>query len=70
LFYCRAKLNFALNKHTLIVKIIGITGTLGAGKGTIVGFLSTKKGYVHYSVRAYLIEEIEKRGMKVNATAW
>lgn len=45
---------------------IGITGTLGAGKGTIVDYLVEKKGYVHYSVRAYLIEEIERRGLEVN----
>lgn len=43
--------------------IIGITGTLGAGKGTIVGYLVEKKGFEHYSVRAYLLDEIRKRGM-------
>lgn len=46
--------------------VIGITGTLGAGKGTIVEYLVEKKGFAHYSVRAYLIEEIERRGMPVN----
>lgn len=46
--------------------VIGITGTLGAGKGTIVEYLVGKKGFAHYSVRAYLIEEIERRGMPVN----
>lgn len=45
---------------------IGITGTLGAGKGTIVDYLIEKKGYVHYSVRAYLTEEIKRRGLEVN----
>jgi dephospho-CoA kinase len=45
--------------------IIGITGTLGAGKGTVAEYLK-KKGFVHYSVREYLIEEIKKRGMPVN----
>lgn len=44
--------------------IIGITGTLGAGKGTIVDYLKTK-GFKHYSVRAYLIEEIKRRQMPV-----
>ncbi len=48
------------------MKIIGITGTLGAGKGTIVEFLVEKHGYKHYSVRNYLIEEIKKRGLPVN----
>lgn len=46
--------------------IIGITGTLGAGKGTIVDYLVSKKGFVHYSVRAYLIKEIKKRNLPVN----
>lgn len=46
--------------------IIGITGTLGAGKGTIVEYLTDKKDFIHYSVRGYLIEEIKNRGLKVN----
>ena len=46
--------------------IIGITGTLGAGKGTIVEYLIQKYGFQHCSVRAFLIKEIEKRNMPVN----
>lgn len=46
--------------------IIGITGTLGAGKGTLVEYLVSKKGFVHYSVRDFLIEELNKRNMPVN----
>ncbi|HRY34153.1 MAG TPA: AAA family ATPase [Bacteroidales bacterium] len=46
--------------------IIGITGTLGAGKGTIVEYLVREKAFLHFSVRAYLIEEIENRGLPVN----
>ena len=46
--------------------IIGITGTLGAGKGTIVDCLVNKNAFVHYSVRDYLIKEIEKRNLAVN----
>ena len=38
------------------MNIIGITGTLGAGKGTIVDYLVQKKGYVHYSVRSFIAE--------------
>ncbi len=45
--------------------IIGITGTMGAGKGTIVEILK-ERGFKHYSVREFLIEEIEKRRMPVN----
>jgi dephospho-CoA kinase len=48
------------------MRIIGITGTLGAGKGTIVDYLVREKGFVHYSVRGYITEEILRRGMPVN----
>jgi len=46
--------------------IIGITGTLGAGKGTIVDFLVQERGLVHFSVRGFISEEIVKRGLPVN----
>lgn len=46
--------------------IIGITGTLGAGKGTIVDFLVQNKKFKHYSVRGFLLKEINKRGMPEN----
>ncbi|MBC8319982.1 MAG: AAA family ATPase [Bacteroidetes bacterium] len=46
--------------------ILGITGTLGAGKGTIVNYLVNSKGFKHYSARKFLVEEIEKRGLPVN----
>lgn len=46
--------------------IIGITGTLGAGKGTIVDFLVREKGFVHFSVREFISREIVKRGLPVN----
>jgi len=45
--------------------IIGITGTLGAGKSTIVELLK-KKGFKHYSARALINEEIKKRNMPLN----
>lgn len=46
--------------------IIGITGTIGAGKGTIVDYLIEKYSFHHYSVRNFLIEEAEKRGLPLN----
>ncbi len=46
--------------------IIGITGTLGAGKGTVVNYLVERKGFRHYSVRGLLIQDLESRGMPVN----
>ncbi len=48
------------------MNVIGITGTLGAGKGTIVDLLKDEYNYKHYSVRDYLIEVIQERGMEVN----
>ncbi|MBP9711116.1 MAG: AAA family ATPase [Candidatus Pacebacteria bacterium] len=45
--------------------IIGITGTLGAGKGTVVEYLKTK-GFKHFSARAFFIEDVQKRGLPVN----
>ncbi len=45
--------------------IIGITGTLGAGKGTIVEFL-LNKGFKHYSARSFLYEELDRRGLEHN----
>jgi dephospho-CoA kinase len=46
--------------------IIGITGTLGAGKGTLVEYLLREKGFAHYSVRAFITQEIIQRNMPVN----
>jgi len=48
------------------LKIIGITGTLGAGKGTIVDYLTTHHGFKHFSVRGYLIQIIKSQGKEVN----
>ncbi|MDR2191041.1 MAG: AAA family ATPase [Candidatus Peribacteria bacterium] len=38
---------------------------MAAGKGTLVDYLVEKKGFVHYSVRAFLIEEIKKRKLPI-----
>lgn len=46
--------------------LIGITGTLGAGKGTIVELLVDKYHFVHFSVRGFLVEEMTKRGLAEN----
>lgn len=46
--------------------IIGITGTLGAGKGTVVEYLVEKKGFTHYSMSGFIAEEIKRRGKLVN----
>ncbi|MFY0643512.1 MAG: AAA family ATPase [Bacteroidia bacterium] len=45
--------------------IIGITGTLAAGKGAIVEYLESK-GFKHFSVRAYLTKLVKERNLPVN----
>jgi len=45
--------------------IIGITGTLGAGKGTVVDYLKSK-GFKHYSMSGFIGEEIARRHLPVN----
>jgi dephospho-CoA kinase len=49
--------------------IIGITGTNGAGKGTVVDYLVEKKGFAHYSAREFLLQEIRRRGMPENRSS-
>ena len=48
--------------------IIGITGTSGAGKGTIVDYLVNKKSFYHYSVSGYLKEELQKQNREIDRT--
>ena len=53
-------------EQPLTMKIIGITGTIGAGKGTIVDYLVNHYDFKHYSVRGYLIEEAQKQNLPLN----
>ena len=46
--------------------IIGITGTLGSGKGTVAEYLVGKYEFSHYSAREFIAEEIRRRGLLVN----
>jgi len=43
--------------------LIGITGTDGAGKGTVVEYLVKQKGYLHYSARGFILRELQARGL-------
>ena len=45
--------------------IIGLTGTLSAGKGTVSEYLKNK-GFKHFSVRDFLVKELNKRELLVN----
>jgi dephospho-CoA kinase len=46
--------------------IIGITGTLGAGKGTIAEYLTKKHNFVYFSVRNFYAGEVVRRGKLAN----
>lgn len=52
------------------MRIIGITGTLGAGKGTVVDYLKQEYGFVHFSVREFLKKEVAHRGMPQNRDSY
>lgn len=46
--------------------LIGITGTNGAGKGAVVDYLISSKGFSHYSARAVIREEADRRHLALN----
>ncbi len=41
--------------------VIGVTGTNGSGKGAVVEYLVSSKGFSRYSARTVILEEIRKR---------
>lgn len=43
--------------------ILGITGTIGAGKGAVVDYLIKEKQFKHFSARDILLKEIKRRGI-------
>lgn len=45
--------------------IIGLTGTIGAGKGTVVEYLK-EKGFEHFSARALIEEELKKHNLPID----
>jgi dephospho-CoA kinase len=46
--------------------VIGITGTIGAGKGTVVDYLVHEKGFKHYSARKLITDEVVRLGLPIN----
>jgi len=46
--------------------VLGITGTNGAGKGTIVEYLVNKKAFSHLSAGELITQEVINRDMPVN----
>jgi dephospho-CoA kinase len=60
---------FAVSRKLLVVsfifmRIIGITGMIGAGKGTVVEHLKAK-GFKHYSARALFIKKLKEQGKPI-----
>ncbi len=49
--------------------VIGITGTNGSGKGTVVDYLVDKKGFTHYAARDFLTRLLRERGVTVDRPA-
>ncbi len=43
--------------------LIGITGTDGAGKGSVVEYLVKQKGYFHFSSRGLITRELLQKGL-------
>lgn len=46
--------------------LIGITGTIGSGKGTVVEYLVQQKNFKHISARSIWTLELEARDLSVN----
>jgi len=46
--------------------VIGITGTLGSGKDTLMELLKKEYNFKHFSVRTFLINMLEEQGEEVN----
>jgi len=46
--------------------LIGITGTLGAGKGAIVELLTEQYGFHHFSARSLISELIKEQGLPLD----
>ncbi|KKS83836.1 MAG: hypothetical protein UV60_C0032G0005 [Parcubacteria group bacterium GW2011_GWA2_43_11] len=49
--------------------IVGITGTHGAGKGTITKYLTREHGFAYFSVSQFLAAEVERKGLTANRNA-
>ena len=51
------------------MRVVGITGTLGAGKGVVVDHLVRECGFRHYSVRELLASILAERGEALDRPA-
>lgn len=46
--------------------IIGLTGTLGSGKGTVARYLVERHGFEHFSARDLISEEVKYRKLPID----
>ena len=46
--------------------LLGITGTNGSGKGSVVDYLVKQKDFFYFSNSGYLAKELERRGIEKN----
>ena len=46
--------------------ILGITGTDGGGKGTVVDYLVRVKGFTHYSASSFIAKEVLLQGLPIS----
>lgn len=49
----------------MIIMLIGLTGTNGAGKGEVAKYLK-KKGFIYFSLSDILREELNKKGLEIS----
>ncbi len=45
------------------MRIVGLTGTVWAGKGTVVDYMVEHMWYTHFSVRGFLEKQLDARGL-------
>ena len=46
--------------------VVGITGTDGAGKGTVVDYLLQNKAFSHFSASGFIAKEVERLGLPLS----
>jgi dephospho-CoA kinase len=56
-------------KRRSSMQLIGLTGTLGAGKGTVTEYLTKEKGFTYVSVSQFLADEAVRWGREPDRMA-
>jgi len=63
----QAQASLAIEMMIKEVRLIGLTGTNGAGKGEAASYF-VKKGYAYFSLSDLIREELEKQGQEISRT--